>query len=791
MNTCPTCGAQYPPTVRLCTADGTVLQTAPPPDTNIGRVLDGKYRIDTRLGVGGMGAVYRGKHLMLDKTVAVKLIKAEHAATPDFARRFQREARAASSLTHPNIATAYDLGQTEDGMLYIAMEYVDGPSLKDVIRKEGQVPPARIVRILRQVASALSLAHRQNIVHRDLKPQNIMLAADAAGREVAKLVDFGIAKTFDEANTLTATGFAMGTPQYMPPEQATGQPVDGRSDVYSLGIILYEMLIGDVPFNDPSTPAVLVKHMTQAPEHPSTRRPDLVISPALEAVALRCLEKNPAARFQTIDEFADALESATVAESIQDAGAPIVAVGGMAEAMATTFVGPIVARPTSSPASAPHEAVTVPPTSRPRQTPISVPPIPAPSKSVPPKPVPTVEVLPPSNPPQPIGLMSPPASPAGALVPSPPRALVPPVQPPERRGLTPAAVAAAAVVLLLLAAGLVYALAVLRAPRASTSATMAGFVAQPGATEDVRPAPAEPSIAAPMPPAAEAPTVSPPPAGATTPVAEAAAARVPASTPPLNQPRSIAASPAVTGGAPARPASPSAAVPGVATTSPTPASAMAPPAAVTPAPAAQRPATPAVMLRCAGVPDVCATVRSIAESTLADQGVRVVRDPARADVVVDARVALVGQRSDELFGSTVVIGTYSTSLEAEAPRTGDVVAMPPPLTISFDNRARAERLGDHGRLVAVNIAERVLGTGRRRDSQAAIAVSARAQSRAALPREPTRCSKSGLRKTTRSRKPPWPFGKNKKGEARSLALVVSSKSSLTAGEWCPWPRPVP
>src|SRR5690348_9572454 len=311
MATCPTCKTTYPDTMRLCPTDGTVLEGGQAPkDDNVGRSLDGKYRLDERLSSGGMGTVYKATHLMLGKQLAVKLIKADLPASPDVVRRFQREAKAASALNHPNIAPAYDLGQTQDGTLYIAMEYVDGPSLKSVIQA-GPIPPARTIVILKQVASALALAHKHEIIHRDLKPQNIMLTKDGDGREVAKLLDFGIAKTLDDTATqLTATGFSLGTPQYMSPEQAYGRQVDGRSDIYSLGIILYEMLVGEVPFSDPSTPAVLVKQMTEAPVPPALKRPDLHIPPALAAIALKCLEKDPAKRYQTADEFSAALDQA-------------------------------------------------------------------------------------------------------------------------------------------------------------------------------------------------------------------------------------------------------------------------------------------------------------------------------------------------------------------------------------------------------------------------------------------------------------------------------------------------
>jgi serine/threonine-protein kinase len=268
-----------------------------------------------------MGAVYRARHVMLGKAVAVKVIRNGLVTSADVVSRFQREARAASNLNHPNIVTVHDLGQTPDGTLYIAMELIEGGSLHDTLRREGPLPPARAVDILRQVASALSAAHRKQIVHRDLKSHNLMLAADDHGRDVVKLVDFGIAKTFDEATQLTAAGFMMGTPHYMSPEQAAGKPVDRRADIYSLGVILYEMLTGQVPFGRDSLTAVLVKLATELPPRPSAQRPDLTVPPALEAVAMRCLEKNPADRFQSADEFAEALARAGAAVPLPAAAA--------------------------------------------------------------------------------------------------------------------------------------------------------------------------------------------------------------------------------------------------------------------------------------------------------------------------------------------------------------------------------------------------------------------------------------------------------------------------------------
>jgi serine/threonine protein kinase len=315
MATCPECGTIYQRHIQICPRDGTVLDDEPGTDWLVGRTLDGKYRIDTRVGEGGMGAVFRATHLMLGKVIALKLIKPELVTSKDIARRFQREARAASALSHPGIATVHDLGQTEDGMLYIAMEFVEGPTLKFVLGS-GPLPSIRIIRILRQVVDALGVAHERQIVHRDLKPQNIVLRRGPGGRETATLLDFGIAKTFDgDATQLTSTGIAVGTPQYMSPEQASGSAADPRSDLYSVGVILYEMLTGEVPFVAPNPLALLLKHVQEVPLPPSQRRPDLRIPPALEAVALRCLEKKAEHRYQTAGELLAALEECVLEET--------------------------------------------------------------------------------------------------------------------------------------------------------------------------------------------------------------------------------------------------------------------------------------------------------------------------------------------------------------------------------------------------------------------------------------------------------------------------------------------
>src|SRR6476659_3516900 len=178
---CPHCGTAYTSSTRICPADGSVIEHVSPLIGHVGAVLDGKYRRDAFLSHGGMGAVYRATHVMLGKTIAVKLINPELGTSPEIVRRFQREARAATTLNHPNIVAVYDLGQTPEGTLYIAMEFIDGPSLKTLIQAGRSIPPMRTISILRQVASALATAHRHNIIHRDLKPHNIMLATGSDG----------------------------------------------------------------------------------------------------------------------------------------------------------------------------------------------------------------------------------------------------------------------------------------------------------------------------------------------------------------------------------------------------------------------------------------------------------------------------------------------------------------------------------------------------------------------------------------------------------------------------------
>jgi serine/threonine protein kinase len=359
MPVCSTCGTSYGSTVRICVRDGTPLVAGPADDPYLGTLLDGKYRIDSFINAGGMGSLYRALHVMLDKTVAVKVIKSELVTSDEIVARFLREARAASNLHHPNIVSVYDLGQTSGGTLYIAMEFIDGPSLKEQIRRNGPLTPRDSIDILHQVASALSAAHRKQIVHRDLKSDNLMLTSED-GRTVVKLVDFGIAKTFDESTQqLTAAGYMLGTPNYMSPEQAAGTPVDHRADLYSLGVILYEMLTGKVPFSDTALPTMLVRLATEVPPPPSSRRPDGHVPPALDAIAMRCLEKDPALRFQSASEFMEALERAS-ADIDRTPATPAAPIATAAETVVVPTHGRRVPTPPPIPPSNARPMPTVP-----------------------------------------------------------------------------------------------------------------------------------------------------------------------------------------------------------------------------------------------------------------------------------------------------------------------------------------------------------------------------------------------------------------------------------------------
>jgi serine/threonine-protein kinase len=265
-----------------------------------GTVVDDRYRLDRKIGSGGMADVWLADDTELDRKVAIKILHDRFAQDSEFVQRFQREAQAAAGLQHPNVVGIFDRGAF-DGTYFIAMEYVDGPSLKDLVK--GGMSPKDAIDFTRQILNAARFAHRKGIVHRDLKPQNVLI--DDEGR--ARVADFGIARA-GENSDITATGSVMGTAQYISPEQAQGKPTTPRSDIYSIGVILYEALTGRVPFEGESAVAVALKQVSEAPRRPSAINPN--VPPALDAVVMRALAKDPDARFKDADAFLKALDAA-------------------------------------------------------------------------------------------------------------------------------------------------------------------------------------------------------------------------------------------------------------------------------------------------------------------------------------------------------------------------------------------------------------------------------------------------------------------------------------------------
>lgn len=334
---CPSCGADAGDVSRSCPSCGATLARGEP-DDYIGRTIAQKYQVEALIGEGGMGRVFRARQVALDKLVVLKVLRHSLLGDDRTVARFKREAKAASRLNHANSISILDFGQTEDGALFIAMEFVPGQDLHTVLSKEGPLPESRIVRVVSQVLSALYDAHNAGVIHRDLKPENIMVEQRRNEPDFVKVLDFGIAKIQDsegDGPALTRTGFVCGTPEYMSPEQARGATLDHRSDLYAVGVILYQLLTGRLPFESDTAVGYATKHLTEEPVPPSRKRPEIRVSPAMERLIMRALSKSPDDRPQDAEAFkAELLAVEKERERRANPPAPRRAVGGTAGVLA-------------------------------------------------------------------------------------------------------------------------------------------------------------------------------------------------------------------------------------------------------------------------------------------------------------------------------------------------------------------------------------------------------------------------------------------------------------------------
>ncbi|RYE92395.1 MAG: serine/threonine protein kinase, partial [Myxococcales bacterium] len=291
MKVCPKCNLRYPDESQVCFVDGTPL--AGMTDPRIGTTVAGRYLIERVLGEGGMATVYGARHKLVDRACAVKIMNPALARDRVVRERFRREAKAAQKLAHPNIIEIFDHGDTEDGTSYLVMELLRGESLADSLAHSG-LPFDRVLSLTIQMARALSRAHDFEVVHRDLKPENIFISIAADGSELVKLLDFGIARSMHDTQRLTGVGEVFGTPQYMAPERITSIEAGPPADLYALGIILYEMITGQLPFDAPDIPSFFVKHLKEAPPKIRQKYPD--VPEVIESLIERLMAKDPKQR---------------------------------------------------------------------------------------------------------------------------------------------------------------------------------------------------------------------------------------------------------------------------------------------------------------------------------------------------------------------------------------------------------------------------------------------------------------------------------------------------------------
>lgn len=309
---CPVCGLELPAQLKKCPQDGVALTTTIPADPLVGTVIGGRYEVLSVIGRGGMSVVYKARNRAVGSIVAVKTLKEDLVQDEELFARFCQEAKAVQLLTHPHVVTVHEFGVTLNGQPFIVMDYLDGQTLSDVLEQMGRIPVKRLLKIAIQVCDALGHAHVHKIIHRDIKPGNIMLIETANDTDFVKLFDFGFAKLLPRrgiaAQSLTQHGDVLGTPLYMSPEQSRGKELDSRSDIYSLGCVMYEALTGKAPIVGDNVLDTMQKHINEVPAALESARPDLYIPEALTEVIFRTLEKNKEDRYQSMNDLRRDLE---------------------------------------------------------------------------------------------------------------------------------------------------------------------------------------------------------------------------------------------------------------------------------------------------------------------------------------------------------------------------------------------------------------------------------------------------------------------------------------------------
>ncbi len=383
MKICTTCGTEYPDEQSFCPTDGSSLKSTGGVADLVGSIIDGKFRITKKLGEGGMGAVYLGEHVKMGRMSAIKVMSKSMANDPDAIARFNREASNASRIAHNNVCGIYDFGETDDGIIYLAMEFIEGEVLTDLIEREGALAPKRAANLLKQTADALEAAHELGIVHRDLKPDNIMIARSRDGTDLVKVVDFGIAKAVggdEEGQHVTKTGLVVGTPEYMSPEQLSGDKVDGRSDIYSLALVFFRMLTGTLPFQADTAQEIMIKRLTDEPIKLAEALPSGAFPAGLQQTMDKALQRMPGNRYEHAAQFgSDAVRAvsdlADAAPSVDTDGATQLIdsseITSPAEAMADEGTAIIPSTRVSGAMSAPTPDTPMPsPAVAPKKTPV-------------------------------------------------------------------------------------------------------------------------------------------------------------------------------------------------------------------------------------------------------------------------------------------------------------------------------------------------------------------------------------------------------------------------------------